>query len=332
MDEYFCTKVSVLVAARNEELNIESCLEALINQDYPNEKFEIWVGDDHSEDKTGEIVNKFLNQHPHVHLLEINRYRKHLKGKANVLAQLMEKVSGEIICITDADTVVPPGWISKMIQNLEDADMVTGVTAIKRESLFASLQNAEWLFYIGNGHILSKKGKSVSAIGNNMAMRKKAYDAVGGYEHIPFSITEDYELFKHIMMAGGRFKTLFEPNVLAITKPITNFYKYLHQRKRWLHGAFQLPWPFILGLIFLWTLLPFSILVGILWGWKYVIAIFLIKWGIDLYFMRRLYKMIEQKPDLGYWLYTPYSFICNTIILIFYLVPSPVNWKGREYR
>src|SRR5216117_732871 len=53
------TQFSIIIPARNEELNIENLLNALKNQEYPKEKFEIIVVDDHSTDGTAAVVKKF---------------------------------------------------------------------------------------------------------------------------------------------------------------------------------------------------------------------------------------------------------------------------------
>lgn len=54
------TSISVIIAARNEEDNIGHLLEALQKQTYPAELFEVLVVDDHSTDRTADIVQRFL--------------------------------------------------------------------------------------------------------------------------------------------------------------------------------------------------------------------------------------------------------------------------------
>jgi glycosyltransferase involved in cell wall biosynthesis len=51
--------ISIIIAARNEEKNIGSCIQSIINQTYPANKFEIIITDDHSSDKTVSIVQSF---------------------------------------------------------------------------------------------------------------------------------------------------------------------------------------------------------------------------------------------------------------------------------
>ncbi len=168
--------ISILVAARNEEPNIAACLDALFNQDYPKDRFEIWVGDDQSEDDTAAIVQSYTSKYPNVHLLSIETQLKHQRGKSNVLAQLAQQAKGEYFFITDADTTVVPEWLNCMMGYFSpEIGVITGVTAIKGTSLFARLQKAEWLFYTAQGHLYAQKGKPVTAMGNNMAVRASVY-------------------------------------------------------------------------------------------------------------------------------------------------------------
>ena len=66
--------VSAIVTAKNEEKNIERCLQSIKNQSYPQNKIEIIVVDNKSTDKTKEIVKTF--QHPTSNI--ITMYQKYI--------------------------------------------------------------------------------------------------------------------------------------------------------------------------------------------------------------------------------------------------------------
>ena len=63
--------ISIMVAARNEEENIEDCLRSLLNVDYPLSKLEILVGDDGSTDQTFKKVQAIASEYDHVQLFSI---------------------------------------------------------------------------------------------------------------------------------------------------------------------------------------------------------------------------------------------------------------------
>jgi cellulose synthase/poly-beta-1,6-N-acetylglucosamine synthase-like glycosyltransferase len=333
MDANYYPTVSILIAARNEGGNIARCLEAIIKQDYPAEKMDIWVGNDQSEDSTDAIIKSFQLRYPNIQSLFIETQWKHLRGKANVLAQLAHKAQGEYYFITDADVTVEPTWIKSMLPYFKaSVGVITGVTAVEGTSIFAGLQNAEWLFYTAHGDMNAKQGKPVTAMGNNMAVTKEAYWGTGGYENMPFSVTEDYELFRSIIKNGYTFTSVFEHDALGYTRPLATFKALLHQRKRWFTGAFQLPRPFVAGLVVLWAFLLLLLVIGWFLGWRAAAILLLIKWVADVYLLLTSYKKLGIKADVAVWLYTPVSAICNTVFLLYQFMPAPVQWKGRKYK
>jgi 1,2-diacylglycerol 3-beta-glucosyltransferase len=324
--------ISVLVAARNEAANIGSCLDALLNQNYPKNDFEIWVGDDQSTDSTAAIVRQYEKDYPNVHLLPVTTELTHLKGKANVLAQLAHKATGEYLFITDADMTLVPQWMTVMLNSFsQGTGIITGVTAVLGKGLFARLQNAEWLFYTGHGYYNALNGRPVTAMGNNMAVTTEAYRQTGGYENIPFSVTEDYELYRQVVKRGYAFRSLLEKDVLGFTHPIATIGGLIQQRRRWFTGALQLPKFLVAGLVILWVYLPIILITALFLGWWVGAALFLLKWLFDIFFLLKIYRKLGLKPDIATAVYTPFSMIGNPILLILQLIPGPVRWKGRKY-
>ncbi len=323
--------ISILVAARNEEANIAACLDALISQDYPKDKFEIWIGDDQSEDNTAAIVMEYAIKYPNVHLFSVEACVLHQKGKSNVLAQLAPQAKGEFLFITDADVTLGPLWLKTMLPYFTpQVGVITGVVATKGNSLFAKLQNAEWLFYMAHGHSNFERGKPVTAVGGNMAVRASAYWLTGGYEQISFSVTEDLELFKEIRKKGFTFHSVFNAESLGFTNPLPSFGALIKQRRRWFTGAMQLPLIFVVSLVFSWSLLLILLIVAV-FAWKAALLLFLVKWLMDIGFLIKTYRQLHLKVDAGVWLYWPYSLVFNTLVLALQLMPGAVEWKGRKY-
>ena len=98
--------VSVIVAAHNEDQNIKACLDALLNQDYSQEKMEIIVVNDRSEDDTGVIVNKYEKNNTLIRVLTISDCVLGLSPKKNALTHGINIANGEINEVTDADKVL----------------------------------------------------------------------------------------------------------------------------------------------------------------------------------------------------------------------------------
>ena len=87
---------------------------------------------------------------------------------------------------------------------------------------------------------------SVTAMGNNMLVGKEAYSAVGGFENIPFSVTEDFALAHALIGKGYKPVHQVSHRSLVMTKAEKNLFELMKQRKRWMKGAMSLPWYWIL--------------------------------------------------------------------------------------
>jgi cellulose synthase/poly-beta-1,6-N-acetylglucosamine synthase-like glycosyltransferase len=113
--------VSILVAARNEEATIKRCILSLQALNFPQDKFEILIGNDASEDETASIVEELMNTVPNLKLIHIHEKLGSAKAKANVLAHLVHEAKAELIFVTDADIQVKPDWILTTLPHLNDA-------------------------------------------------------------------------------------------------------------------------------------------------------------------------------------------------------------------
>lgn len=324
----FTPQVSILLAARNEEKSILRCLESLINIDYPKSQLEILVGDDNSEDNTFEIAKAFAVHHSHLTVHAIENNLGNARGKANVLAHLARKAKGDIFFITDADIAVPASWINGMLRaHQPNVGIATGVTGIQDDFF----QHADWIFALGMVKVLTDLGQPVTAMGNNMYVTREAYEAVGGYESLPFSITEDFELFKQVRKRSYNIVQLFQQDVLAVSKPTRGIKAILNQRKRWMTGAVQLPWPIVTVLTL--QALYYPGIVGLfLLSIKTGVIIFLLKVLLQAFFIASLQKRLGQKANWALLLmYEVYAFGLSLASSVYFLIPVKITWKGRKY-
>ncbi len=323
-------KVSVLVAARNEEHTILKCLEAINLLTYSN--YEVLIGNDHSEDNTLAIIQQFIQDKPHFSVFTIEDQLGEARGKSNVLAQLSHKAEGDYFFITDADTQVPPSWIENMFEGFDDdIGIVTGVTTLSTTNWFHVFQQIDWLYALSLVKVVSDIGFPVTSMGNNMAVKKEAYWQTGGYENLPFSITEDFQLFKKIIDKGWGYKNLFHRQVLAFSLPVKHLTGLLYQRKRWMVGAMQLPFHFLL-LLFLQALFYPLMLLLFFVDVDWTINIIILKAIIQTAFIIKAYRKLHLSiPVLSILLFEFYSSFLSMLMLLFYFTPIKVKWKGRKY-
>ncbi|MFD2203949.1 glycosyltransferase [Shivajiella indica] len=327
-------KVSVFLPCRNEEQNLQECLNALGKIKYPREKIQFILGDDRSADQTGRILEDWVKKNTRSEFVKvIEGDPSKMNGKANALSQMVKLASGDFYLFTDADCIVPPYWVQGMVAASiqEDAGLVTGITSVRGKNLFSRMQSMDWWLTLGMVKVMDDFGSSVTSMGNNMLITKAAYESVGGFEGVPFSLTEDFEIAKSIQKKGYKNIHFVSEINLVHTKGQAGFFELLNQRKRWMSGAMGLSafwkvllalqvlfFPFIIHLCFLHPLEGFSI-----WSIKVITQ------GLFLYSFASKTGVKLKIGDLI--LFEIYYLIISWSTIVYYFWPSKTVWKGRRY-
>lgn len=199
-------KISVVIPAYNEEKFIGKTLRSLKEQDFKD--FELIVVDNNSTDKTAIIAKRSGAK-------VIFEPRQGV-GYARQAGFLV--AGGEIIATTDADTILPKDWVSRIIKEFENNHQVVafgGLCHIYSGPLIARILSKIFLVY--SGGILWKIRTLVSGtcylIGSNLAVRKSAFFKIGGFKE-NLQTLEDGNLSERIKKVG---KVNFEPKLLVLT-------------------------------------------------------------------------------------------------------------------
>ena len=325
-------QISILVAARNEAHTIGACLEGLLSIDYPTGNMEILVGNDNSEDSTLQVATAVAEKDSRVKVFDIKSNLGLARGKANVLAHLAKSARGQFFFVTDADTRVPRQWAKSLLCGAQgNVGIASGITAVAGRGLWARLQNMEWLNAFGMLKVITDMDIPVTGIGNNMMITREAYEKVGGYEGIPFSIVEDFQLTREVLQANFKVINLVNPGVTSITNPTGSIKDILNQRKRWMNGAVKI--PLILKLILVAQAATIPLFIGLLYYDAMVALTFLfLKTSLRSTFSFFVYKKVKQKINFGVaLLYDFYAGFLTFITLIYYIIPVKLDWKGRKY-
>ena len=330
--------VSIIISARNEEQNLETCLHTIEILNYPKNKWDVLIINDRSSDNTKEIAENFCEKHSNFSLLNIKEEKYGLAGKINALAQGIEKTSGEIIMITDADCEVPVDWIEEYVNYFENAvGMVGGLTVLSKkevkEKIFFKLQALDWIFLQAVASGSCQNGLPISILGNNFAFRREAYEQVGGFKNSGFSITEDMLLLQTIHQTGN-WKIVYPLNNLIsiYSKPVNNLSEFFQQRKRWVLGGRNTHWwGYFISIIALTTHL-FMVGLALFGIWDLVFIIFLLTFLADLSLYGRILKRINRldlfKMFLPFKLYYIFYTIIFSLVL---LISRKVQWKDTSY-
>jgi len=105
------TKISVIVAARNEEENIEACLRSICQQHYPAHLFQVIIIDDNSTDKTFQLASSVSYNGVQVICHRLPPLANNKAPKKRAIETGISLASGDIIVTTDADCMAGPDWL-----------------------------------------------------------------------------------------------------------------------------------------------------------------------------------------------------------------------------
>ncbi|MDQ3073136.1 MAG: glycosyltransferase [Bacteroidota bacterium] len=324
-------KISILVAARNEENNILRCMQALSLLDYPKNLLEIWIGNDDSTDRTAQIIRDFCRDNPEINFVDIKENIGLARGKANVLAHLANKATGGYFFITDADIAVNSQWITALLPALMNGyAMASGTTIVKGKSFLNQMECMDWMQLMAYYHLFDRF-LGITCNGNNMAISAAAYRATGGYEKIPFSVTEDYSLYLILSKKGEKHIQMMNKDVLGESMPTESFASFLDQRRRWLVGAKNQPWHRWITFPVYSLFLPVLIWLFIL-NWQLGSLVFCIKLLTQTFLLGATARRVGTSIDL--WKILPFElFLYTTNLLVFvnFFLPGPVRWKDRKF-
>ncbi len=234
--------VSILVSARNEEECIASCLESLLRQQYPSDKYEIVVVNDRSTDKTPTIVKRFQKKHRIIKHINIDSNPSGLTGKQNALNEGLKLCAGEIILNTDADCIVGPLWTRRTVSHFTpQIDLTIGFCTTYSldgsASLFSDLQFLDMLFLVDSAAGAIGVNVPVSGLGRNLAYRKTVLDDTG-YREMGYTITEDAALIQAVAKNTHHgIGVVYDRDAAVLTSSEKNMKQFLSQRIRWIRGG-----------------------------------------------------------------------------------------------
>lgn len=229
--------VSLLIAAKNEEKVLPSLVEQLCHLDYPLEKYEVWIIDDHSTDRTPELLDQLAQYHTQLRV--IHRPAGAEGGKSGALNQVLPLTQGQLIGVFDADAQVP-GDLLRHVAPLFDTPNI-GAVQVRKAITNAPLnfwtqgQSLEMALdaYIQQQRIAT--GGMAELRGNGQFVRREALDHCGGWNEQ--TITDDLDLTFRLHLDLWEIGSLFQPAVGE--EGVTTAIALWHQRNRWAEGGYQ---------------------------------------------------------------------------------------------
>lgn len=243
-DDLFPT-VSLMVAAKNEEAVIGRLVKMLCELNYPRDRYEVWVIDDNSTDKTPEVLDHLTTQYPQLKVF--NRPENSSGGKSGALNQVFPLTSGEFLVVFDADAQVEPDFLRRVIPVFERGDIgaiQVRKAIIQAEPQFHS-QEAKNFWIQGQmaemalDAFIQQQRAAIGGLGelrgNGQLVRREALLDCGGWNEE--TITDDLDLTFRLHLSGWDIEVVTEPAVYE--EGVTNAIALWHQRNRWAEGGYQ---------------------------------------------------------------------------------------------
>ncbi len=335
--------ISILIPARDEEANIEACLESLQKQDYPN--FEILVLDDNSSDNTASIVGRIAATDNRIQLLRGEPLPEGWAGKPFACYQLAERAGGQWLLFVDADTTHAPHMLRSVLAlalKLRPS-LLSGFPRQITTSLPQKLAIPVLYFVILSWLPLwwlqrSKKPKPSLAIGQFLLFPREEYWKIGGHKAVKSKILEDVWLGVEINRHGGR-------QVAVDLSPVVSCHMYQSLGAmwegfiKWIYSVAALSPAALVGLIiagYFFFLAPFYSLWNELFvvatpsDWRGIIIsqvamILVMRWLVDNHFKETVVSTLLH--PLGF----SFLFLVGLYAGSRRATGAGVSWKKRLY-
>ena len=233
-------RVSVVIPARDEAANLPALFRSLEKVMTP--QVQVILADDRSQDSTFALMNEFASHHDNVKVIRNTEPPKPgMNPKHSMLAAASRYATGDIIMFTDADCTVPENWISgvcRYFQNPEIGLVFASVVTAPGKSFNEHYQTQDHLmrFFYTVGAV--GLGNPSGGYGNNLAVRRRTLEEIGGFESIGFSLTEDAQLIAAVRNTRCWKVAVcpFRP-VLVYAQPQKKLLDAAKQEVRWSAGA-----------------------------------------------------------------------------------------------
>jgi cellulose synthase/poly-beta-1,6-N-acetylglucosamine synthase-like glycosyltransferase len=339
------TRISVLVPARNEEMNIIDCLRSLSQQTYPKDLFEVIVLDDHSTDGTAASVKAFAGGGLRVSCLRMADVAQPDAVSAHKKFAIETGVRasrGELIVTTDADCTFHTGWLATLVACYEEkgAKFIAAPVRIvaRNRSLLSIFQILDFLTLQGITGAAVHTGFHSMCNGANLAYSKEAFDAVDGFRGIDSIPSGDDMFLMHKIWLRYPSKTFFLKSREAIvsTAAETTWKRFVNQRIRWASKADRYDdkrifWVLLLVyfLNVLFIVLPLGAIWNFWWPWLFLILL-VVKTMVEYPFVREVAVFFGQGDLMVYFAPLQPLHICYTVVIGWLGKFGSYQWKDRK--
>lgn len=236
-------KLTVIVAAKDEEENIGPCFESLLMQDYRN--IEFIACNDRSGDRTLEILRELAAKDQRLKVINIDTLPEGWQGKCNAMQIGIGQATGEYICMLDADCrLTSPRTLSVAMRYAMDnkVDLLCMLPTLEMKSFWENtvqpVCGGVMMIWFHPDKVNNPAKKVAYANGAFMFMPIRAYRAVGGHAAVRGSLNEDIHMAELVKENGLTLKVV-RNNGLFVSRMYTSLKGIVRGWTRIFYGSFR---------------------------------------------------------------------------------------------
>ena len=331
--------ISIVIAIRNESNAIEKLLNDLARQNYPSDHFEIMLVDDHSEDNTIELTERFIINNTDV---DISLMHSEGSGKKAAVSEGVKLAKHELIVTTDGDCSVSDNWLKQLAEyhEFKKPKLIIGAVVYSdNKRLLQHFFNLEFMSLVASGAGSLGMGLPLMANGANLTYTKQAYkDVLSTQDGKTLASGDDVFLLHAISkkFASKAVHFIKDPLTIVETDPPENIKSFFSQRSRWASKAkaYRSWWPILVSItVYMFNLfLVLNLVASLFKPWMLIIygLFVLLKILIDFPLLYYFSEFTNRKESIPYlflfgWIYPIYIVVaaCSSLLFRF-------SWKGRD--
>ncbi|MBU4485784.1 MAG: glycosyltransferase [Candidatus Delongbacteria bacterium] len=340
-------KVTIVIPARNEEKSISAAINSVLNQNYPDNLFDIIAVNDRSSDSTGSIMDNLSKIYHNLNIIHITEVSNNISPKKNAIMTAVRTTENEIIITTDGDCLHDKNWLRSMISPLlnsnENIGIVAGLTVFEKkyedffESLWQNMQNIDYISHslIAAGSI--GNGRAFTANGSNLLIKKSLYRKEANNFKTELASGDDFFIIQSAQESNYRLRFVFNRESIVKSAPVDGLQGLIEQRSRWASKAsystdFVLyfavnTFVFYLGLLTAFFLMIFNFIPA----WIFTI-LFLMKFIPETIFLAYGFGKFGLDFKLRYYLLLQIFHIPFNLFVAVKGKYFGFEWKGVKYR
>ena len=320
--------ISILKPLSGLDLDLESNLRTFFEQDYPT--FEIIFAVRSAADPAVSVVSKLQAEYPRVpsHLV-ITGEPPYPNGKVFGLDRMLSQAKNDLVVMSDSDIRVDCNLLRTIAAEFQDANLGVATCpycAVPGSSFWSKLEATGMNTDFWGGALVARMLEGMRfAVGPTISARKRAIEAIGGFDRVKDYLAEDFVIGKFAAEAGEG--VILSSYVIEHHIGSANWSENVMHRLRWARSTRRSRPAGYMGQLFTMPL-PLALLVcAFAPSWWPVLPVTLVIRSISAYTISR--RVLRTRLN---WFFLPIEDVIGFCFWLAGFFGNTISWRGRRYR